>query len=166
MAILGACDGSSPSGAAADSDSERGRLGSHLVNRKGGYEFSYPSGWQVDRAGTKTTLTSPDGVVAVGFGADPRTTPDNGVRRFVASIRGIYSKVVRTGTSRQEVAGRPAVIAAGKATNEAGRRLRWLGISLAGPERSYLITIFTVHDSDPLQVLPPVQDVVDSFEIR
>jgi hypothetical protein len=134
------------------------------TNAAAGYSFRRPAGWVVSESGTVSELTGPDRDVTVSFGLGS----DGGLARsaleLTTSIQGAYEDVRVDDPQRETIAGRPAILVGGRAVNDAGVRVRFLAISLRIEDQNYAIAVFVSDASDPVTVLPAVEDVVSSFD--
>jgi hypothetical protein len=136
-------------------------------NTAGGYSFRHPPDWAVERDGTSTRLLSKDRSVAVSFGlaAAPDLTAASDA--LVAEIRRGYEDVRILGTERQLVGGLPALQVFGSGTNERGVGVRFVAISIEGPQGrpAFAITAFTAEEADPDRVVPTLNEIVASFGV-
>jgi hypothetical protein len=134
------------------------------TNAAAGYSFLRPVGWEVSDSGTVSELTGPDRDVTVSFGLGP----DGGLRaaseELAASIEDTYDDAELEGARREDIAGRPAIVVGGSAVNEAGVSLRFLAITLRIGGENYSISVFVSDASDPVRILPSVEDIIVSFE--
>ena len=135
------------------------------TNATAGYSFLRPAGWEVSESGTVSQLTAPDQDVIVSFGLGP----DGGLREasteFTSSIEDAYNEVQLQEPRREEIAGRPAIVAGGSAMNDAEVAVRFLAISVWIEGEIYAISVFVADESDPVRVLPAVEDIVASFDV-
>jgi hypothetical protein len=139
-------------------------LGTRLyVNAEASYEFRYPAAWNLREQGTTSRLTSPDGETVLSFGQGAEGSLDEASDRFLESFQESYEDVDLGAGQRQAIGGNPSIVVSGTGTNNAGVRIRFLAITVRGREQNYAIAVFTAATSDPDQVLPPVQRIVDSF---
>jgi hypothetical protein len=134
------------------------------TNAAAGYSFLRPAGWEVSDSGTVSELTGPDQDVTVSFGVGA----DGGLREssahFAASIEHSYADAQLDAPSRESIAGRRAVLIGGSAVNDEGTGLRFLAITLRVDDENYAIAVFVSDTSDPVRVLPAVEEIVASFE--
>jgi len=56
------------------------------------------------------------------------------------------------------------VLIGGSAVNDEGTSLRFLAITLRVDDENYAIAVFVSDASDPVRVLPAVEEIVASFE--
>jgi hypothetical protein len=134
------------------------------TNATAGYSFLRPAGWEVVDSGTASELTSPDHDVIVSFGMGPEGGLPEASAEFTASIEDAYDEVQLHQPRREEIAGRPAIVAGGSAVNDVGVAIRFLAITVAIEGEIYAISVFVADTSDPVRVLPAVEDIVASFE--
>lgn len=134
------------------------------TNAAAGYSFLRPAGWEVSDSGTVSELTGPDQDVTVSFGVGA----DGGLRAssadLAASIEHTYDDARLEGPRRESIAGRRAVLIGGSAVNEEGTGLRFLAITLRVDDENYAIAVFVSDTSDPVRVLPAVEEIVASFQ--
>lgn len=153
-----------PASRSAPSSTGQGPQSSRHTNEVGGYSFLRPAGWEVSERGTISELTGPDRDVIVSFGLGPDGSLQGASAAFTASIEEAYDEVEPEGPRREDFAGRPAVVVGGSAVNDAGVAVRFLAITISLERRNYAISVFVADTSDPVQVLPAVEDIVASFE--
>ncbi len=135
-------------------------------NEAGGYAFRHPPAWDVEDQGTTSSVRSPEQDVAVVFGVGAPGGLDRAGGRFLQEIQARYRNVRLLGLQIASVGGLPAVSVSGAGTNAEGVRLRFLAITAAGPERNYSIGVFTAARSDPERVVPPTQEILNSFRVE
>jgi hypothetical protein len=135
-------------------------------NRAAGYSFAYPRAWNVDRAGTVSTATSPGRDAIVSFGSHmPEADLLQTARRLTTLVSRTYGGV-RMGAPRMEaINGELAVVTHGRATNRAGEKLRFLVAAIHGPTRTFGAVGFA-EASTPVGLHEAVVDVVRSFQVR
>lgn len=135
-------------------------------NREGRYTFRYPKEWKLAEDGTRTSLINPAEDTIVAFGIEPdislKAVSDNAFN----SVRKEYTEVRRTGTQREVVGRRPALVYSGIGVNQRGVSIRFVLLAIDGRSSNYSIVVFTEYASDPRKVLPPVNRIVGSFKGR
>lgn len=134
------------------------------TNAAAGYSFLRPVGWEVSERGTVSELTAPGGDVIVSFGLGPDGSLRDASTEFVASVADAYEEVQVQGPEREDIAGRSAIVAGGTAVNQAGVAIRFIAIAFRIEGQNYAISVFVADASDPVRVLPSVEDVIASFE--
>jgi hypothetical protein len=134
------------------------------TNAVAGYSFLRPAGWEVSESGTVSELTGPDQDVTVSFGLGADGRLGESSADFAASIEDTYDDAQLEAPSRESIAGRRAVLIGGSAVNDEGTSLRFLAITLRVDEENYAIAVFVSDTSDPVRVLPAVEEIVASFE--
>jgi hypothetical protein len=135
------------------------------TNAAAGYSFLQPAGWEVSDSGTFSELRAPDGDVIVSFGLGPEGGLREASDAFSSSIEGAYGEVELHQPQREEIAGHPAIVAGGSALNDAGIAVRFLAITIGIEGEVYAISVFVAEETDPVAVLPTVEDIVASFEV-
>jgi hypothetical protein len=135
------------------------------TNATAGYSFLRPAGWEVSESGTVSELTAPDQDVIVSFGLGPEGDLREASAQFTSSMEDAYDEVQLHEPRREEIAGRPAIVAGGSAVNEAAVPVRFLAISVWIEGEIYVISVFVADASDPVRVLPAVEDIIASFEV-
>jgi hypothetical protein len=134
------------------------------TNAAAGYSFLRPAGWEVSESGTVSELTGPDQDVTVSFGLGADGRLGESSADFGASIEDAYHDAQLEAPSRESIAGRRAVLIGGSAVNDEGTTLRFLAITLRVDEENYAIAVFVSDASDPVRILPAVEEIVASFE--
>jgi hypothetical protein len=138
--------------------------GARHTNAAAGYSFLRPAGWEVSESGTVSELTGPDQEVTVSFGLGADGRLGESSADFAASIEDTYDDAQLEAPSRESIAGRRAVLIGGSAVNDEGASLRFLAITLRVDDENYAIAVFVSDASDPVRVLPAVEEIVASFE--
>jgi hypothetical protein len=134
------------------------------TNGAAGYSFFRPAGWEVSERGTVSELTGPDRDVILSFGLGPEGELWGASDKLAASIEGAYDEVQLQGPRREAIAGRSAIVVGGSAVNQAGVPVRFLAITIRIGGENYAISVFVAETSDPVKVLPVVEDIIASFE--
>jgi hypothetical protein len=140
-------------------------LSERHANATAGYSFLRPVGWEVSDSGTVSELTSPDHDVIVSFGLGPGGELPEASAAFTSSIEDAYDEVRLHEPRREEIAGRPAIVTGGSAVNDAEVAVRFLAITVGIDGETYAISVFVADASDPVRVLPAIEDIVSSFEV-
>ncbi|MBI4259579.1 MAG: hypothetical protein HY658_03340 [Actinobacteria bacterium] len=134
-----------------------------FTNEAAGYSFAHPEGWTATSEGTASKLTSPGRDLIVSFGLAPAGTLEQVSRKAVAQLSRNYRDAQFFGSEREEIAGRPAFLVAGRGENAAGVPIRFMAIALGGPGGRHVIYVFSAEGADPAEVLPTVEGIVGSF---
>lgn len=134
-----------------------------VVNRAGGYQLMAPEGWDVTKEGPITKLTSPrkDALISVGTG-NPGPLHAAGAL-FFQQVGRHYENTKLTGVEGQQVGPRPALVYGGLGVNKQNVKINFLAITVEAKPTNYAISVFTAADSNPQEVLPRVNSVVDTF---
>ncbi len=133
------------------------------VNQRGRYLFYHPPDWEVKDEGTVSRVTSPGGETLVTFGLGPEGDLEAAETAFVTELQNQYRGVDLQALEVQQVGPNPAVSVAGTGRNNEGVRLRFLAITVGVGGRNFSIGVFTAANSDPQKVVPPSQEIVNSF---
>lgn len=144
---------------------ERRRQGPiEYVNQARGYGFAYPRTWDRHETERVTRITSPDGGIIVSFGLGSPGDLATASSRLLRSLTGLSDRE-QIGVRREAIGGFRSLLVSGIATDESGRSVRFLAISIQGESRNYAISIVVPRESDPAEVLPRLEEIVSSFEI-
>jgi hypothetical protein len=138
------------------------------VNEGGGYLFSYPSTWGIASAGdsTRARLVSPDGDVVMTFQTAPSGPLEEASDRVLGSATRSYSGVeLVAGEVERTAQGLRSFVVGGDALDATGTPVRFLLITIQGPEENRAITVRFSPSADPLDVLPAIREIVSSFRI-
>jgi hypothetical protein len=135
------------------------------VNTTHGYGFDYPAAWTVREDPELTSLENPSGRIRVLFGLGPSGDLDAATTRLIDSLPEVASNPDLIGMTRERIDGSASVLVSGTATDDAGRRVRFLAISVRGEPRNYSISVFVPRESDPARVLPQIEEIVSSFDV-
>ncbi|MGH3815772.1 MAG: hypothetical protein ACRDUV_25540 [Pseudonocardiaceae bacterium] len=135
------------------------------VHRRAHFRVEVPADYRVERRshGVRLISADQDVVVTVGRGEQGGLRAAGGALQD--TLKQSYDKVRVLGTQRNRVDGRPALISSGRAANSAGVAIRFVTVTVQHRPRAYALTAFTAMDSDPSQVLPRVNAVVNGFEV-
>jgi hypothetical protein len=135
------------------------------TNGVSGYVFSYPNDWVVSTSGTVAVLSDPEDQIEISFhGAPPGALQDasdsvlEGLSNSYGSPETIATKVNRTSQ------GYPSIAVGGIARDETGAQIRFLAITIRGPNENHAIVVLFPAETDPLD-LDALLGVVDSFRI-
>jgi hypothetical protein len=82
---------------------------------------------------------------------------------FFQEVASHYKNVQVIPPEAKQVGPRTALVYGGVGTNDKNTTIRFLAITVENNPSNYAIAVFTVSDSDPKLVLPPVNRLVDSF---
>jgi hypothetical protein len=157
--------GVTPSDAATPSAATPSAESARHTNEAAGYSFLRPGGWEVSESGTVTELVGPDHDVTVSFGLGPAGSLQGSSTAFATLIEDRYDHAELVGPQRETIAGHPAVLVGGSAVNDAGLPIRILAITLRVEDENYAISVFVSDASDPVRILPVVEDILASFDV-
>ena len=134
-----------------------------VVNAAGQYRFNAPTGWSTTQQGRTTTVTSPDQATVITLGVG-RAGPIPVVGTlFFQQVASNYRDVQVIPPEARDVGPQPALIYGGIGNNAKNTLVRFLAITVQNDPTNYAIAVFTAAASDPAVVLPPVNQVVESF---
>jgi hypothetical protein len=134
------------------------------VNEEAGYLFSYPDAWTVSSSGTRTRLLGPNGDVEMTFDIAPSPALDAASDQIVAGIAGSYSNVeLITSEGDRTPQGYRSLVVGARATDAAGDAVRFLVITIRGSDQTRAITVRFDAESDPLDSLSVIRQIVASF---
>ena len=134
-----------------------------VVNTAGKYSFEVPTGWSSTQQGRTTTLTSPDKSTVVTLGVGRVGSLPVAGTLFFQEVAGHYKNVQVIPPEAKDVGSRSALIYGGVGNNDQNTSIRFLAITVQNDPTNYGIAVFTAAASDPAVVLPPVNQVVESF---
>jgi hypothetical protein len=136
---------------------------STYTNEQAGYLFSYPDDWEVSASPTATVLSDPEGQVVVSFDGAPSGSLQEASDGVLEQLTNAYvsPKVIATDYSStpQEY---PSIVVGGTATDASGASIRFLVVTIEGPEENRALSIRFPADTDPAD-LGAVLAVVGSF---
>lgn len=136
------------------------------VNEGGGYLFSYPGTWEIASAGDSARLVSPDGDVVMTFRTAPSGSLEEASDRVLRNATGSYSGVELVASEVERTPqGLRSFVVGGDALNATGTPVRFLVITIQGPEENRAITVRFSPSADPLEALPAIREIVSSFRI-
>ena len=133
-------------------------------NAQAGYLFDYPDDWDVARSPTATVLSDPTGQVVISFDTAPPGSLKGTSDRLVEELTNAYvgSEIIATDTG-QTPQGYPSIVVGGTATDGSGLSIRFLLVTIDGPNASNrALSIRFPADTDP-DDLGAVLAVVGSF---
>jgi hypothetical protein len=136
---------------------------STYTNEQAGYLFSYPGDWRVSASPTATVLSDPKGQVVVSFDGAPSGSLQEASDGVLEQLTNAYvsPKVIATdyGSTPQEY---PSIVVGGTATDASGTSIRFLVVTIEGPEENRALSIRFPADTDPAD-LGAVLAVIGSF---
>jgi hypothetical protein len=135
------------------------------VNGTLGYGFEYPKSWTVRESAQVTALENPNGRIRVVFGIGPSGDLDTAASRVIDSLSDVASDRELIGMTHETIDGSRSLLVSGTATDDSGRRVRFLAITVRGEPKNYAISIFVPRESDPVRVLPRIEEIVSSFDV-
>lgn len=136
------------------------------ANSRAGYSFSHPPRWRLTEKGSATRVISPGKQASISFGLGGRGTLRTVATRLVGELEAVHRNVTLTGFQLTLLDDEPAIAFTGSAVSRKDVPLRFQAISVAGEDRNYSVTVFIAADADPTGVLPPIQEMLDSFRIE
>jgi len=149
-----------------DAPDEQPRLNVlEYVNATQGFGFEYPASWTLREDERRTSLENPSGRIRVLFGLGAAGNLDVATTRLVASLSDVASNRQLIGTTHEEIDGSRSMLVSGTAIDDAGRAVRFLAITVRGEPRNYAISILVPRRSDPVRVLPRIEEIVSSFDV-
>lgn len=134
-----------------------------VVNKTGGYSIAVPDGWTSSQDGRTTTVRSPEKDTLITFGLGRTGPMPVAATLFFQQVGGAYKDVQVFPPEGKKIRGVPALVYGGVGTNDKNTKIRFLAITVQNSPTNYGITVFTQAGSDPKEVLPEVNRVVDSF---
>jgi len=148
------------------SGSVSGAVDTHqTVNTVGRYRFEAPTGWSTTQEGRTTTVVSPDQKTVITLGVGRTGSLPVAGALFFQQVAGNYHDVQVIPPEAKQVGSRPALVYGGVGNNAQNTRIRFLAITVQNSPSNYAIAVFTEAGSDPKVVLPPVDRVVESFQV-
>jgi hypothetical protein len=134
-----------------------------VVNTAGHYRFELPTGWSTTQEGRTTTVTSPDQSTVITLGVGKVGPIPVAGTMFFQEVASHYRNVQVIPPEAKQVGPRTALVYGGVGENDKNTSIRFLAITVENNPANYAIAVFTVADSDPKVVLPPVNRVVETF---
>jgi hypothetical protein len=136
-----------------------------FTNDQAGYLFSYPGDWAVSSSGDATLLSDPGGEVLISFHSAPSGSLERSSERALEQLTESYagSEVVAREIDRTPQ-GFPSIAVGGTATAVGGGQIRFLLITVQGPDENQELLIRFPADPDT-HALSSALEVVGSFRI-
>lgn len=138
---------------------------STYTNELAGYSFLYPSDWDVSTSGTGTILSDPESRIEISFDGAPdgslQQTSDEVLDQLTnafGSPETIATEVNRTSQGYRSLA------VGGTARGATGAQIRFLAITIRGPDENRAIVVRFPADTVPSE-LDVLLVIVDSFRI-
>ena len=136
------------------------------LNEGGGYLFSYPDTWEITSAGDTARLISPDEEVVISFGTSPPGPLESASDRALESATSSYEDVELVASEIERTPqGFRSVVSGGDALDATGARIRFLVITIEGPNQNRAVTVRFAPSADPLESLSSIQDIISSFRL-
>jgi hypothetical protein len=138
---------------------------SMYTNNVSGYVFSYPSDWDVSKSGTVAVLSDPEGEIEISFHGAPPGSLQESSDRLLEELGNTYGapQTIATEVNRTSQ-GYQSIAVGGIARDETGAQIRFLAITIRGPDENRAIMVLFPAETDPLD-LDALLGVVDSFRI-
>jgi hypothetical protein len=138
---------------------------STYTNGLAGYLFSYPSDWDVSTSGTATILEDPEGRIEMWFDGAPAGSLQDVSDQVIAQLANTYGapETIATEVNRTSQ-GYPSIAVGGIARDETGTQIRFLAITIRGPDENRAILVRFPADTPP-EGLDALLGIVDSFRI-
>jgi hypothetical protein len=159
--MLGPPAGTTPDRSGSGSDLDVAQY----VNGTHDYGFEYPVSWTVQENAQITSLENPNGRIRVRFGIGPSSDLGTTAARSIHSLSDVTSDRDVVGMTREKIDGSSSLLVSGTAIDDGGRRVRFLSITVQGQSKSYAISILVPRRSDPVTVLPQIEEIVSSFDV-
>jgi len=141
---------------------------SHLStysNSLAGYLFSYPSDWDVSISGTATILSDPEGQVEISFDGAPAGSLQQVSDHVLGQLTNPFGSPQPIATEVNRTSqGYPSIAVGGVATDSTGAQIRFLAITIRGPDENRSILVRFPSDTGP-EDLDALLGIVDSFRI-
>jgi hypothetical protein len=155
-----------PAGETPDRSGSRSDLAvAEYVNGTHDYGFDYPASWTVHEKAQITSLENPNGRIHVRFGIGPSNDLETTAARSIHSLSDVTSDRDVIGMKRERIDGSSSLLVSGTAIDDGGRRVRFLSITVPGQTKNYAISILVPRRSDPVTVLPQIEEIVSSFDV-
>lgn len=136
------------------------------VNVGEGYGFTYPGAWEIRVGERFTRIQNQSGRIVVSSRLGGSGDLEAESSRLLASLATAHPDLELIGKRRELINGSRSLLVSGTATDEAGRSVRLLAITIKAQPRNYAISIFVPSHSDPARVLPLIEEIVSSFELQ
>lgn len=130
-----------------------------------GYVFSYPNDWDVSTSGTVTVLSDPEGQIEISFEEASAGSLQEASDRILEELTNTYGspETIATEVNRTPQGFR-SIAVGGISRDAAGAQIRFLSITIRGPNENRAIVVRFPSETDPLD-LDALLGVVDSFRI-
>ena len=135
------------------------------TNSVSGYVFSYPNDWDVSKSGSVAVLSDPEGQIEISFYGAPPGPLQEASDRVVEELGNSFGAPQTIATDVNLTSqGYPSIAVGGVAMDETGAQIRFLAITIKGPDENRAIMVLLPAEPDPLD-LDALLGVVDSFKI-
>ena len=136
------------------------------VNVGQGFGFTSPDAWEIREGERLTRIQNPSGRIVVSYRLGGSGDLEAESSRLLASLATAHPDLELIGKRRELIDGLRSLLVSGTATDGAGRSVRLLAITIQAEPRNYAISIVVPGHSDPARVLPRIEEIVSSFELR
>ncbi len=135
------------------------------TNGVSGYVFSYPNDWDVSTSGAVAVLSDPEGQIEISFHDAPPGPLQESSDQVVEELSNPFGspETIATEVNRTSQ-GYLSIAVGGLAKDETGAQIRFLAITIKGPDENQAIMVLFPDETDPLD-LDALLGVVDSFRI-
>jgi hypothetical protein len=158
--------GAAPEERPPTSDGSGTPLGAFRVyqDERTGYRFSYPSGWEVSASEGITRLVDSAGEIIISFRTAPSGSIEDFSERLVGILASRYAPLDLVAREEGETPqGESSLVLGGNATDIDGSSIRFMIVTIEGPDRNRAITVRFSADSDLLDVSSSIRRIVGSF---
>ncbi len=136
-----------------------------FVSEEAGFSVDAPKSLEAEAKGHTVKFSSEDKSLVVNVGPGEQGGLKTANKRFLARMKGGYSRFEIMATEPMQVDGHPALSTSGQAVNANGVQIRFVVLVVSAETRNYTIAAYAAHDSDPAVVLPLVNAVANGFHV-
>jgi hypothetical protein len=136
------------------------------VNRQSGYLFSFPTAWKIVQIEGTDRLVDPAGDVQITFDVAPTGPLQTASERVVEqTTRGFSDVELIESLVETTPQGLPSLVVGVNGIGPDSETVRFLVITVQGPDGNRAITVRFSPEADPRAALPVIQQVVSSFRV-
>jgi hypothetical protein len=134
-------------------------------NEETGYLFSYPESWDVSTSGTAAVLSDPEDQVVISFDSAPSGSLEEASDLVLQQVTDAYAtpEIVAT-ESEPTPEDYPSIVVGGTATDAGGAPIRFIVITIEGPDENRAVLVRFPANTDP-EDLGAILEVVGSLRL-
>jgi hypothetical protein len=134
-------------------------------NEETGYLFTYPESWNVSTSGSAAVLSDPERQVVISFDSAPSGSLEEASDQVLEQVTGAYvAPEIVARESEPTPEDYPSIVVGGTATDAGGAPIRFIVITIEGPDENRAVLVRFPANTDP-DDLGAILEVVGSLRL-